>query len=346
MCIAALALAGCDQGKNSGSFDHPAFGESLVYITTADGYLYAIDKGFSGLPLLEGEARDGGGLAWQAVVGDEEEPQPLIAGPALNPDPDNPLVLVGSEDGNLYAYDAELGGDPLWSFPTRGKIWSTPVVRNGVAYFGSHDHNVYAVNVVDGTEEWRFTTGGAVAGRPLIFDGLVVVGSFDRKLYALDASTGEMRWPEPVEGSNWFWAGAVADERTIYAPSMDGNVYAVDRDGVLSWKCDMGSAIVSRPALISGALLVAAKNSRGVTVLGTGPSIHPDPNIDCPERRLDHEFVGDSEIKAPLFAVGNTLYLANQDSHVIRLDMNVNRDGSLNLDETWCFDLKEDQLCE
>ena len=344
--IVALGLAACDQGRNKGSFDHPAFGERQVYITGADGYLYSIDKNILGLPLIDGEATAGLDYTWRELVGDEEDLEPLVAGPALNDDPDNPLVLVASEDGNLYAYDAAVGGGPLWIFPTGGKIWSTPVIKNGVAYFGSHDKNVYAVNVVDGTEKWRYTTGGAVAGRPLLFNSLVIVGSFDKKLYGLDAVTGELRWPQPLKGKNWFWAGAVADESTIYAPSMDGHIYAVDRNGNLSWKCDMGSPIVSRPALISGALLVAAKNGRGITVLDTGPASSPDPNIDCAERRIDYEFVGDAEIKAPLFAVGTTLYAGTQGSTIIRLDIRTNRDGSLDLDETWCFNIKKDQACQ
>ena len=51
---------------------------------------------------------------------------------------------MGSSDGKLYAFDA-VEGSVEWTFDTDGKIWSTPGVLDGVAYFGSLDHHVYAV---------------------------------------------------------------------------------------------------------------------------------------------------------------------------------------------------------
>ena len=337
--VMALALAGCTQSGNQGAFDLPAFGERLMYISGIDGYLYAIDRDFLG------PGGDGMDHSWLQPVGEEEDLQPLVAGPALHPDPVVPIVVVGSEDGNLYGYDAEFGGDPLWTFSTGDKIWSTPVIKDGIAYFGSHDEYVYAVNVFDGTEEWRYATGGAVAGRPLLFNGMVVVGSFDKKLYALEADSGVIRWE--IEGNNWFWAGPVADERTIFAPSMDGNIYAVDGNGQRLWKCDLGSAIVSRPALVSGALVVAAKNGNVISLLDTDPNIlDPDPTEDCKKRLIDSEFVTDAEIKAPLFVAGTTIFVGTQDNTVVRLDLGTRRTGREDLDETWCFNTKDDRECQ
>ena len=351
MFIGSISLAGCVGSGGSeglgGGFDHPAFGENRIYISGLDGYLYAMDTNFSALS-PGGQVGDQGlTLSWREAVGDQVEPEQLIAGPALFNDPENPIVVVGSEDGNLYAYDAVEGGDPLWSFQTGGKIWSTPVIRHGIVYFGSHDKNVYALNVGDGKLKWDrpFATGGAVAGRPLLFQDLLVVGSFDRKLYGLDATTGVKRWE--VSGDNWFWAGAVADERTIFAPSMDGNIYAIDSDGRTLWKCNLGSSIVSRPALTSGVLLVAAKSGRGISLLDTDPnSLDTNPKEDCRKRLLDYEFIGDDEIKAPLFVTGNTLYVGTQGSTVVRLDLSPSRAGGLGLDEAWCFETEANFGCE
>ena len=129
-------------------------------------------------------------------------------------------------------------------------------MQDGVAYFGSQDHSVYAVTLNDGKQHWRFETGGVVAGKPLVFDGKVVAGSFDKTLYALSLDDGIKQWS--IQGENWFWAGAVTDGRTIFAPNMDGNIYALDRSGNLLWKHDVGSAIVSTPVLVPNGLVVAA----------------------------------------------------------------------------------------
>ncbi len=272
-------------------------GESLVFASsTADdeaGFLYALEK--EGLQLGE--------RGWREPVGPGPEPEPVIAGPALwnPPGGDRQIVLVASEDGSLYAYDAspqdlvdQFRGRLLWSFATGDKIWSTPVIREGTAYFGSHDNNVYAVYLDEGRdtrEKWRFATGGTVASRPLLFRDMVIVGSFDKKLYALNADDGTLRWT--FEGDNWFWAGAVADEKTIFAPSMDGNIYALDAGGNLRWKHQMGSAIVSTPVLTTRGLVVAGKNGK-VSLLDT------DPAPFGQSQEISSFRLRDTEVKAPL----------------------------------------------
>ena len=347
LAVLAVGLAACVPGGGGieglyGSFDNPTFGERLMYVSGVDGYLYAMDMGRPGLSQEASRGTQIGSdildLGWRVAVGGEPEPEPLIGGPVLVPDPDLPIVLVGSEDGNFYAFDAEVGGDPLWTFATGAKIWSTPVVKDGIVYFGSHDSYVYALGVIDGKEKWRFKTGGTVAGRPLLFRDLVVVGSFDRILYGIDANSGTERWT--LKGDNWFWAGAVADERSIFAPNMDGNIYALNAEGDLLWKYDLGSAIVSRPAMVAGALAVAGKAGRVVNLLDTRP------DTAASNRVIDLEYISDSEIKSPMFVSGNTLYVGTQGSTIFRIDVGTNRAGRLDLDKAWCFDTEDDIECD
>jgi eukaryotic-like serine/threonine-protein kinase len=69
------------------------------------------------------------------------------------------------------AYDAP--GVPVfhkvkWQFHTGGMVISSPAVVKGVAYFGSTDRNLYAVDVASGALKWKFTGGGEnpiLAGR-------------------------------------------------------------------------------------------------------------------------------------------------------------------------------------
>ena len=312
-------------GRHRGTHNSLVFAGDMLYLTSADGHLFALGK--EQLQL---------GERGRVPVGQGQETQPVIAGPTLwdAPGQQQDLVLVGSEDGNLYAYDANAlspGAEPthplVWSFATGDKIWSTPVIRDGVAYFGSHDENVYAVYLDaerDKREKWRFPTGGIVAGRPLLFRDTIIVGSFDKRLYALDVGDGSLRWT--FEGGNWFWAAAVADESTIYAPSMDGNLYALNANGKLLWKHSMGSAILSSPVVLSRGLVVAGKNGK-ISLLDTGPVataqgrevaffslrdteiksslskwVTPNATTDDQWRRLLQEMGGEQLVNDPRFA--------------------------------------------
>src|SRR5215471_11760995 len=60
-----------------------------------------------------------------------------------------------------------------WKFKTNGKIFSTPAISGGIAYFGSTDHQLYAVRVADGSLVWKFRTGQGVNSSPAVDNGLV-----------------------------------------------------------------------------------------------------------------------------------------------------------------------------
>ena len=291
-----------DDTSLKGVFSAPLLASGLLYVAAEDGYLYALDP-------ENGSVSERG---WRRPLGQGGDLAPLVAGPAY--EPVNRLVLVASEDGSLYSYDAETGA-PAWRpFQTGDKIWSTPAVGNldGIPaiYFGSHDNHVYAVSASDGNELWRFETGGVVAGRPLLLDRMVIAGSFDKKLYALDAFDGTKLWE--FEGGNWFWAGAVSNGTTIFAPNMDGRIYALDRSGILQWSFNVGSQIVSPPALVPKGLVVA--NQEGDLIL-------LDVSPSAGQRELHRLTLGDAEVKAPLYGVGNTVYVGSDDGSARRVEV-------------------------
>ena len=235
------------------------------------------------------------------------------------------LVLVGSDDGNLYAFhtNGDTPGKMAWRFPTGARIWSTPVVRDGMVYFGSMDRHVYALRLEEGLSLasrllWKYKTGGAVVAKPLLVDGpngrMVIVGSFDKKLYALKADTsnpaGELAWAQPFKGSGWFWAGAVSDGSTIFAPSMDGTVYALDKRGFPVWLVPFKaeSPIVSTPVVVGDNLVVATdKGKLHLLSASDGTKLEVSKDLE-------------SRVKAPLAQDGAMVFVGVQDKTVRGVD--------------------------
>jgi len=93
------------------------------------------------------------------------------------------------ETGDLQ----ELNG-VKWKFQTPDEIWSSPVVADGVVYFGSDDDHLYAVDAEAGEEIWRFKTGEDIHSSPAIAGGLVYILSYDGYIYAVDIQDGEQVW--------------------------------------------------------------------------------------------------------------------------------------------------------
>ena len=228
------------QGEDSDRavYGTPAVANDLIYVGGYDGFLYALSAD--------------GSLKWREAVGNGE---PIIGGPVIVGD----MLLIGSEDGRLYAFDAELGSQ-IWSFETGGEIWSTPVVTDGVAYFGSLDHTLYAVSVDNGTKLWEFPTGGGVTGSVAVVDGRVYAGAFDRVLYAIDSETGlEVARFEDARG--WYWAPPVAANGVLYAPSLDGRVYALDLNTLEPvWVLQTEKAVTTSPVVVGDRLVVPSND--------------------------------------------------------------------------------------
>ena len=97
-----------------------------------------------------------------------------------------------------------------WRFQTEGPIKSSPVVVDGIAYVGSNDNHIYAVDAEKGTEVWKVETRGAVAGSAAVVGGVVFIASEDGRMFALDARTGEKMWVTPFSRQRPCGSPAVA----------------------------------------------------------------------------------------------------------------------------------------
>jgi outer membrane protein assembly factor BamB len=89
------------------------------------------------------------------------------------------LVVVGSRDKSVHAVHRDTG-KRAWTFATRGKVDSSPVIAGDRAFVGSHDGNLYELNLADGQERWKFNAGKPISAGPAIGEGVLVVGSESR----------------------------------------------------------------------------------------------------------------------------------------------------------------------
>lgn len=167
---------------------------------------------------------------------------------AVLPLPDK--LLYGTYSGALVALDPSAAKE-IWRFQTGSPVYSTPIVANGIAYFGSADKHVYAVRAQDGAFVWAFPTRDVVSASPAAAQGTVYVASEDGNLYALDADTGKPRWsfssPGPLVASP-----VVAGDRVL-ATNDDGALYALNPEtGHVIWSFAANGAITA-PVTVVGA---------------------------------------------------------------------------------------------
>lgn len=176
-------------------------------------------------------------------------------------------VSASSDDWPTFQHDsahsgystsqAPLTNQTLWNFTTGGAVKSSPVVANGLVYFGSDDGYLYALNAYNGTEIWRYNTYGPVESAATVLDGVVYVGGFhSHAVFALNAYTGALIWNSPVASagltisSTLVANGLVYVDVFMYSSNMGGELYALNAStGVQVWNYQPIAWISSSPAL-------------------------------------------------------------------------------------------------
>jgi outer membrane protein assembly factor BamB len=233
-------------------------------------------------------------------------------------------------------------GSLRWKFKTQGKIFSSPALSNGIAYIGSADHNLYAIDIKTGKQLWIFTTGGAVHSSPAVNGDIVCFGSFDGHYYAVNAKTGALFWKfktggEKLVGAKSLWTMKPHDQYmddqydfflsspifsndnlAVYFGSSDGNIYALDAaSGKLKWTFETKGIIHTTPALYNGMLYFGSWDTYFYAVdANTGKQMWKFKTGDHPVIHLLEGIQGSA-------ACGNGIvYFGARDSYLYALNAN------------------------
>jgi outer membrane protein assembly factor BamB/tRNA A-37 threonylcarbamoyl transferase component Bud32 len=143
-------------------------------------------------------------------------------------------------------------GDFLWKYPTEGGIVSTPVVVKGNVIFGSEDFSVYSVSAQNGRFFWSYSTEGPVRSSPCVTEGHIFIGSDDGYLHVIGLQNGRRVWR--LDGGAEIRSTPLVTEQAIYFGTEGGELYCVDYSGEVKWRFKAKRAITSSPIISKGSL--------------------------------------------------------------------------------------------
>ena len=226
-----------------------------------------------------------------------------------------------------------------WSFHTGAAVISSPAVAGGAVYFGSADHNLYAVDASAGTLKWKFPTQARVSSSPAVADGLVYFGSYDGNFYAVDAGSGKEKWHFQTGGERRYAAkhlhgslpvaetmpdpfdvylsSPAVSGGTVYFGSSDQNVYALDaQSGKMKWKFATGDVVHASPAIVDGVVFIGSWDSYFYALdAATGEQKWRFKTGDDPDT---HNQVG---IQSSAAVADGMVYFGCRDSQLYALDV-------------------------
>ena len=261
-------------------------GVVLAFATFSPGALaqstFRGDAAHTGVYRAEGP-REFHRVKWTFATGDRVVGSPVY---------DGGVLYFGSDDGNVYAVDAN-DGRQVWKYRTGGPVPSTPAVAAGVVYVGSYDGRLHAIDAKAGLARWKFVSGGerrfeakglhgmlpktqtiadafdVFLSSPVIARGTVYFGSGDGHVYAVSAASGDLVWK--FKTGDVVHASPAYADGVVYVGSWDSYLYALDAEtGTEKWRFHAGEDPVihnqvgfqSSPAVVDGVVYTGCRDSK------------------------------------------------------------------------------------
>ncbi len=236
-----------------------------------------------------------------------------------------PLVIAGSTDGFVYAWDA-VSGKQAWKFETQGEVhaavnvWHDPASAKDRVLIGSHDNFLYCLNAVDGKKLWDAETGNYVNGGAAVGEGKVVFGGCDAVLHVHDTVSGKEL--KTIDVGNYIGNNVAIASGIAYVTHYGNRVGAYDLvTGTKVWEYGERDFEYYAAVGIAEKIIVAG---------GRDKRIH---GIDRATGKGLWEFrCKDRVDSSPLVCAGKTVLVGSDDGHVYALGLD---DGK----ELWSYEI-------
>ncbi|RPI90283.1 MAG: hypothetical protein EHM42_01625, partial [Planctomycetaceae bacterium] len=226
-------------------------------------------------------------------------------------------VFLGDEEGLFHAIDRDTG-KKKWQFSTNpddptGN--SAPIVSCASFFedkllFGSHDNNLYCLNVGDGSLAWKFATEGMVNCSPAIVADHTFVTGCDSHLRVINVHSGKQVTDMPL-GIYLVASPAVVDN-LLYVGTHGGEVLAIDWKAaktVWTYEAKQGDVAFHSSAAV---------NDRFVIVGGQDKKLH------CLHRdtgKLAWIFNARRQIDSSPVIVGDRVFVGSHDGKLYGLEL-------------------------
>ncbi len=205
----------------------------------------------------------GGQVIWKYEIPDNK----LFNGFRSSPAGEEKIVVVGGEDGIVYAFDAD-SGKTRWTFKAGSDIVGTPSIGDSLVFVGDLGGKMYALDLLSGRMRWQFSTGSPIYGNAAFGENAIYFGNLAGTVVALRADNGDRLWQNTLESP--INSGPVVAGAYMYIGTLKKFLFAVrTSDGSIAWKEELRGRIKTSPAVVDGQLLVGTDDWTVVSFRGS-----------------------------------------------------------------------------
>lgn len=223
-------------------------GAGVLLAGTREGVIVALDPA-------------NGSVQWEAELSSEISAAPVASGR---------IVIVRTNDGRLYALDAD-SGNRLWVYssatpPLSLRGAGRPLIDGDRVYAGFSSGKLAALALNDGEVLWEIPVG-VPEGRseferlvdlnadPALDANTVFAASYQNRLVAISTISGRIVWSRDMS----IYQNLALAGNNLYVTTEQDEVIAIDRiSGNISWRQNgLAGRGISAPSVLHGRIVIA-----------------------------------------------------------------------------------------
>ncbi|HEY7036375.1 MAG TPA: PQQ-binding-like beta-propeller repeat protein [Thermomicrobiales bacterium] len=152
----------------------------------------------------------------------------------------NGIVYMLSEDVTALIARDTVTAEELWRV-TPGSGWWSPLISNGVLYYGGDPNLLISYDAKTGAVRWKSAQQGVASRSAALGDGVLVVGTDDHHVYGIDQATGATKWSLDAGGNGTLQTPSILDGIAYigYFGDATNSFFALDlQTGQQRWRFD------------------------------------------------------------------------------------------------------------
>ncbi|MEO6453398.1 MAG: PQQ-binding-like beta-propeller repeat protein [Ginsengibacter sp.] len=216
-----------------------------------------------------------------------------------------------------------------WKFHTSQPLMASPVINQGVVYFGGLDSMLYAIDINTGKVNWKFRTQGEIRSDVLINDTLLYLVGGDGTFYSIDKNSGKLKWrwtfnstasflgERRYDIADYFNSSPVLYKNTVYFGSADGRVNAINADnGKLLWTFKSDDIVHTTPAVYNDKLFFGSFDGNVYALNSNNGSLL------WKFKTMGHEFFPKGELQGSPVVWNDVVYIGARDYNLYAININ------------------------
>ena len=118
---------------------------------------------------------------------------------------------------SIYTPCPPLLGELQWKFQSQGPLHATPALSGGLAYVTGCDSILRGIRLEDGIEVTQIDSGAYTAASPALVNGVAYYGTFNNDVLAVDLHNQKYLWryEHPERHFPFYSSAAVFDGKVV-----------------------------------------------------------------------------------------------------------------------------------